>query len=295
MRLTLATVRPLPWLLSLALAMGSCLIGATTRYVLLGKRAEWLASDTALPTYFLAWVLINSSNVVPGILTSRPGYLAMTVLEMVHKARTITGAVDLTVKTFAEPVWVGPIVIGALSSCTGSFYRVIVERVMLGDNGSTEFTKPTILGLKMGVYLSLFYYFSTDPYGVFFSAPWLSKEVATLIMMYYLIATGLTVVLLGPIAPFPVNLLERILPSHLIAGHPFNDLNVLPPPVYYPGKARIAEAREAMIKRHNVLPSLSKSKSKAKAKKYADEDEDKYANYAKEFKESMDVKDAKDV
>jgi hypothetical protein len=121
--------------------------------------------------------------------------------------------------------------------------------------------------------------------------------VATLIMMYYLIATGLTVVLLGPIAPFPINLLERILPSHLLAGHPFNDVNVLPPPVYNPGKARIAEAREAMIKRHNVLPSSIKikSKSKAKAKKYADEDEDKYANYAKEFKDSMDVKDAKDV
>jgi hypothetical protein len=144
MRLTLATVRPLPWLLSLALAMGSCLVGATTRYVLLGKRAEWLASDMALPTYFLAWVLINSSDAVPLILTSRPGYvppptspcifrlsqvidisfiysscsplvfsfgaarwwwlgqLAMTVLEMVHKARTITGAVDLTVKVRAH-------------------------------------------------------------------------------------------------------------------------------------------------------------------------------------------------
>lgn len=47
------------WLASLVLSVGACVVGATVRYMLLGLRVEWLASDTAIPVYVLTWLIVN--------------------------------------------------------------------------------------------------------------------------------------------------------------------------------------------------------------------------------------------
>jgi hypothetical protein len=61
MKTSLLLLHRLPWLLSLSLSLGACLVGATVRFMLLGLRAEWLGSNTVIPTYVLTWLLIHWS------------------------------------------------------------------------------------------------------------------------------------------------------------------------------------------------------------------------------------------
>jgi hypothetical protein len=51
--------------------------------------------------------------------------------------------------------------VGDATGCIGGFYKVLVDQCMLGLHGDTEITKPTVLGLKMGLIVSTFYFFTT--------------------------------------------------------------------------------------------------------------------------------------
>jgi hypothetical protein len=49
-----------------------------------------------------------------------------------------------------------------------------------------------------------------DPYHAYLATPLLSKDVATLVIIYYLMVAGVSSVFVGPFTPFPISLIDRI-------------------------------------------------------------------------------------
>jgi hypothetical protein len=207
------------WLTSLVLSLGACFVSSTLRFVLLGLRPEWLTSDWAIPTYILAWWLVHHAPLIKDALSLFPAEVVVTALEMVHKGRTITGAIDITIRTIGRPVWVGPLLLGTMSTCVGGFYKAAVENVMTGRQTVTELCKPTTV-IKLGFYCSIFYLLTTDLHHhlAYFDTPLLTKELAALLMTYYLVVVGIAPLFMGPFSPFPISLAVPSLGSDVWAA-----------------------------------------------------------------------------
>ncbi len=90
-----------------------------------------------------------------------------------------------------------------------------MERLVLDKKSPSELSKPT-MAIKYGFYITLFYYFASDPHHILLGS-FLSADVARMMATHYLIIHGVATLFMGPFVPFPISAVES-LASILLGG-----------------------------------------------------------------------------